>query len=231
MTNIKNKWALVTGSSRGIGKLIATALAEQGCQVILHARSLKATQALQEELTAKGHTVFAVAAELTDEAQIADMIAQVKLITQNQLSILYNNAAIMRPHRPIFEPTYEDYRQSFMVNSIAPAKITDAFLPDMLQQNWGRIVLVTSGIQNEPQLMPYSCSKAALDRYVRDMIPTLENTNVLMNLLDPGWVQTDLGGPYAPNQPEAVIPGALVPVFLSKEDGSGQLYLAQTPVQ
>lgn len=75
--------------------------------------------------------------------------------------------------------------------------------------------------------MPYSCSKAALDRYVRDMVPTLSGTNVLMNLMDPGWLQTDMGGQQAPNHPDSVLPGALVPVLLKREAGSGNLYNAQ----
>ena len=75
--------------------------------------------------------------------------------------------------------------------------------------------------------MAYSCSKAALDRYVKDMIATLAGTNVLMNLLDPGWLRTDLGGENADNHPDSVIPGALVPILLEKGEGSGKMYQAQ----
>ncbi len=113
------------------------------------------------------------------------------------------------------------------MNAIAPAKLCDAFLPGMLERNWGRIVNVTSGVADQPQLMAYSCSKAALDRYVRDMVTTLDGTNVLMNTMDPGWLRTDMGGPDAPNDPDSVIPGALVPVFLEQSAGSGKLYRAQ----
>jgi len=133
----------------------------------------------------------------------------------------------MTPYRETFEPTFEDYLSSFLVNSIVPAKLCDAFIPGMLQRDWGRIVNVTSGIENEPQLMAYSCSKAAIDRYVRDMVPTLKGTNVLLNLMDPGWLRTDLGGESAPNSPDSVLPGALVPVLLNKVEGSGKLYQAQ----
>jgi NAD(P)-dependent dehydrogenase (short-subunit alcohol dehydrogenase family) len=74
--------------------------------------------------------------------------------------------------------------------------------------------------------MPYSCSKAALDRYVRDLVTTLAGTGVLINLMDPGWLRTDLGGPQAPNDPDKVLPGALVPVLLDEKEGSGKLYHA-----
>src|ERR1039457_2564871 len=89
-------------------------------------------------------------------------------------------------------------------------------LPKMVERKWGRIVNVTSGIADQPQLMPYSCSKAALDRYVRDLVTTLQGTGVLINLMDPGWLRTDLGGPQAPNDPDRVLPGALVPVLLEE---------------
>ena len=180
-----------------------------------------------QELSAAGHRVAAVAAELESASEVGRMIEEVKQITSDRLDVLYNNAAIMTAHRPLFGPTIEDYRTSFMVNSIVPAKLADAFLPAMLARDWGRIVQVTSGIAAEPELMAYSCSKAALERYVRDMVPTLRGTNVLMNLLDPGWLRTDLGGSLAPNDPDSVIPGSLVPVLLDKDQGSGRLYRAQ----
>jgi len=79
---------------------------------------------------------------------------------------------------------------------------------------------------NEPNLTPYAISKAAVDKFVRDFVPTLAGTGVQMTLLDPGWLRTDLGGPKAPNDPSSVIPGALVPALL--DDGeSGRFFRAQ----
>lgn len=227
MPNIKDRWALVTGSSRGVGRRVAKALAEQGCRVILHSRKLEGTHDLLTELTSAGHEAYAVAAELDSIAEVKQLIEAVTAMSNNHLDILYNNAAIMAPYRPIFAPTVEDYSSSFLVNAIVPIKLCDAFLPAMIDRDWGRVVNVTSGIADQPGLMPYSCSKAALDRYVRDMIPTLQGTNVLMNLLDPGWLRTDMGGQQAPNDPDTVLPGALIPVLLEQDGGSGTLYSAQ----
>jgi len=227
MVDIKNRWALVTGSSRGVGLRVAKALAEKECKIILHSRRLEGTLDLLGELKSSGNEVYAVVAELDAISDVSRLIEEVREITHNHLDILYNNAAIMTTYQPIFEPTVEEYRKSFMVNAIVPAKLCDAFLPAMIARDWGRIVNVTSGIADQPQLMTYSCSKAALDRYVRDMVSTLDGTNVLMNLMDPGWLRTDLGGPQAPNDPDTVLPGALVPVLLEKEKGSGILYNAQ----
>ncbi|MDM8521620.1 SDR family oxidoreductase [Anaerolineales bacterium HSG6] len=227
MLDIKNRWALVTGSSRGVGQRVVKSLAEKECKIILHSRKLEGTRGLLDELTSLGCEAHAVAAELDSASEVERLIKEVTEITGNHLDILYNNAAIMTTYQPIFQPTVEEYRASFMVNTIVPAKLCDAFLPGMIDRDWGRIINVTSGIADQPQLMAYSCSKAALDRYVRDMIPTLRGTNVLMNLMDPGWLKTDLGGQQAPNDPDSVLPGALIPVLLEKEKGSGVLYQAQ----
>lgn len=227
MIDVQGKWALVTGASRGVGMRVAKGLAEKGCKMILHSRKLEGTASLAEELKAMGVEVHQVAAELIDPAQVEQLIADVKDICGGTLDILYNNAAIMTTYREIYTVTAQEYADSFAVNTIAPAKLCDAFIPGMLEQNWGRIVNVTSGIADEPALMAYSCSKAALDRYVRDMVSTIEGTNVLVNLMDPGWLRTDLGGPQAPNDPDSVLPGALVPVLLEQEEGSGKLYPAQ----
>ncbi|MCG6201703.1 SDR family NAD(P)-dependent oxidoreductase [Psychromonas antarctica] len=227
MIDIENRWALVTGASRGIGLRIAKALANKGCKLIVHSRELQGTKNLLDELKAAGHEVYAVAAELDSIADVQRLISEVRALSNDHLDILYNNAAMMTKYQPTFEPTEEEYRISFRVNTIVPAKLCDVFLPGMIARNWGRIVNVSSGINNQPQLMPYSCSKAALERYVRDMIPTLQGTDVLMNLLDPGWLRTDLGGPEAPDDPDSVLPGALVPVLLEKDQGSGLLFCAQ----
>jgi NAD(P)-dependent dehydrogenase (short-subunit alcohol dehydrogenase family) len=87
-------------------------------------------------------------------------------------------------------------------------------------------VQVTSGIRNEPELMAYAASKAALDKFVRDTVIRLRDTGVTMNLLDPGWLRTDLGGPNAPNAVESVMPGALVPALV-ESDVQGIWFSAQ----
>jgi NAD(P)-dependent dehydrogenase (short-subunit alcohol dehydrogenase family) len=133
--------------------------------------------------------------------------------------------------RPPFREPYtetpdDDFRRSFEVNAISAIRITYRLLPEMRARGWGRIVQVTSGIQEIPQLMAYAASKAALDKFVRDTVPSLRQSGVLMNLLDPGWLRTDLGGPNAPNAVETVLPGALVPVLIEGEV-HGVLFRAQ----
>jgi short-subunit dehydrogenase len=224
--NINGKWALVTGASRGIGRQVSLALADRGCNVILHSRDSAHTEALAQEIAAKGVQVQQVSAELSQPDAVETMLKSL-LASGPIINIIYNNAAVMTPYRSEWmEVPGDDLRLSFEVNVNALIRICHALLPGMLEQRWGRIINVTSGIADQPELIAYAVSKAAVDKFVMDTAPKLEGTGVMMNLLDPGWLRTDLGGPNAPGSVESVIPGALVPCLL--DDGtSGKLYRAQ----
>jgi NAD(P)-dependent dehydrogenase (short-subunit alcohol dehydrogenase family) len=192
----------------------------------LHSRNLAHTEQLAIEIRALGVRVVCVSGELADQAQVDEMLAQT-LQQAGQIDVVYNNAAIMAPFRENFlDIPAEDYRKSFEVNVISVARICHRLVPPMIARKWGRVVNLTSGIQDQPELSAYSISKAAVDKLVRDFAPKLAGTGVQMNLLDPGWLRTDLGGPRAPNDPSTVLPGALVPALL--DDGvSGRFFRAQ----
>jgi 3-oxoacyl-[acyl-carrier protein] reductase len=212
-SKVTGKSALITGASRGVGRQVALALAEQGCRLVLHGRQASHCESLARELGERGVEVKVLAAELSDEKAVDGLIDRV-LNELGGVDILYNNAAIMTPWREAHTTPADDYRLSFEVNVVALTRLCDRLLPPMLSRRWGRIVNVTSGIENIRELLPYSMSKAAVDRYVRDVSPSLEGTGVIMSLLDPGWLRTDLGGDKAPNAVETCRPGVLVPVLL-----------------
>ncbi len=214
MVNVQGKYALITGASRGVGKQIALYMAGMGCNLILHSRELSHTKELKGELEAKGIKVFAVQAELSKADQVQAMLKEIDSLVP-QVDIIFNNAAVMTKYYPEFwNVPMEDYRLSFETNVIAIVQICTHFAPKMIANGFGRIVNTTSGIRKEPELAAYSASKAALTKYVQDMAPKFEGTGVTMNLLDPGWLRTDLGGPNAPNSVESSIPGAVVPALL-----------------
>lgn len=226
MTNIKGKWALVTGASRGMGRQAAVFLAQQGCNVVLHSRSLEHTAGLLEEIKALGVEAYAVAAELSKLEQVEAMLAEIDA-KGTQIDIILNNAAVQIAYRTEYMTTpAEDYTVSFMINTTAPMMICYHFMPKMIERGFGRIVNTTSGIDKEPQQAGYSASKAALDKVTADLGTTVEGTDVMINLADPGWCRTDLGGPNAPNSVESAMPGIVLGVFL--DDGkSGRIFHAQ----
>jgi len=214
--DLRGKWALVTGSSRGIGCQVARGLAAKGCNLVLHGRLAEHNASLADDL-GKAVKVAVVAAELSVEAEVDRLIREAQSASGG-IDVLYNNAAIMTTFRDDYAAvTADDYRRSFEVNVIAPIRLTHGLLPSMVERRFGRIVQVTSGIRDQPELMAYAASKAALDKFVRDTVIRLRGTGVTMNLLDPGWLRTDLGGPKAPNSVESVMPGALVPAMVEDD--------------
>lgn len=225
MAALTGKWSLVTGASRGIGVHLAKGLAGLGSNLILHSRDLAHTAGMADTLRQMGVQVVTVAAELSQEAQVEAMLDLVQQTAD--VDIVYNNAAIMTPYRnDYWDVPADDMRQSFEVNVIALARICYRLIPPMIARKWGRVINVSSGIRNEPELAAYAMSKAAVDKFVKDFAPKLTGTGVTMNLLDPGWLRTDLGGPRAPGAPSSVVPGALIPALMN--DGkSGLLFGAQ----
>ena len=214
MVNVKGKWALITGASRGIGYLAARLMAEKGCNLILHGRTTNHCERVLSEVRAMGVEAYSVAAELSDLDAVQRMLNEIDA-RGTQVDIVLNNAGMQIAYRTeYFSTPVSDYTESFKINTIAPAMICYHFMTKMIERGFGRIVNTTSGIRLEPEQAGYSASKAALDKITIDLGSTVEGTDVMINLTDPGWCKTDLGGPNAPNAPESAIPGIVVGAFV-----------------
>ncbi len=214
MVNVKGRWALITGAARGIGYLTAKFMAEQSCNLLLHSRSLKHTEKVMNEVKELGVSAYAFEAELSDLDSVAKMLAEIDALGV-RTDIVMNNAGVQIAYRnEYFDTPISDYTESFKINTIAPAMICYHFMPKMIAAGFGRILNTTSGIRLEPQQAGYSASKAALDKITIDLGSVVEGTDVMINLTDPGWCRTDLGGPQAPNAPESAIPGIAVGAFV-----------------
>ena len=223
MYEVKGRWALITGASRGIGYLTAKFMAEKGCNLILHSRSLAHTEKVLQEVRAYGVQAHAVEADLGSPADVEKMLKAVDALDVD-VDIVLNNAGLQIAYRTDYLSTpVSDYEISFHVNTIAPAMICYHFLPGMMQCGSGRILNTTSGIALDVCQAGYSASKAALDKITIDLGSKVEGTDVMINLTDPGWCRTDLDGPHAPNAPESAIPGIVVGVFVN--DGKSGRYL------
>lgn len=225
MKKLTGKLAFITGSARGIGRLVAVALANEGCDVIIHGRTLQNTKTTQELLKETGVKVYAVAGELSEPAEVSRIINEVKAI--GEIDILYNNAGVMAKYESIFDLTTSELARIMQINFYSTADFCAAFAPSMKNRGWGRIVNVPTGMENQPSLCAYSVSKAAVVKYTKELAFELRDSGVLVNLMDPGWLKTDLGGQYAPNEPESVLPGALVPVLTDDPNDNGKLFSAQ----
>ena len=223
MVNMKGRWCLFTGAARGIGYLTAKFMAQQGANLILHSRSLAHTEKVLSEVLALGVEAYAVEAELSDLDAVQAMLNEIDE-RGTQVDIVLNNAGVQIAYRVDYLKTpVEDYTESFKINTIAPTMICYHFRPGMMERGFGRILNTTSGISLDPQQAGYSASKAALDKITIDLGSKVQGTDVIINLTDPGWCRTDLGGPHAPNAPESAIPGIAVGAFV--DDGKSGRYL------
>ena len=225
MSSIEGRWALVTGASRGIGRQIALGLAKVGCNLVVHARAPQNLDPLCDLLAGSGVRFHRAPGALESDAALAEIIREAQ--GHGPIDILYNNAAVMPASRPIWSLPDKDWEIAFRINLLAPMALCNAFAPGMKARGYGRIINVTSGISGQPDLAAYGVTKAALDKYTRDLAAELSGTNVLVNSLDPGWLRTDLGGQSAMFDVETVLPGALVPALLDAEGESGHLFAAQ----
>ena len=224
--NLTGKWALVTGSSRGIGRQIAIGLAQRNCNVIVHGRKISSTNETLRLLKNYSVETRAVAGELSTDQGIQAVIQGIEE-NPGYVDILYNNAAVSNQSTPIFEFTMDEWLHTLQVNLFAMIQLCNAFAPGMKARGYGRIINLSSGIADQPNLAPYSVSKAAVDKYTRDLAFALKDANVLVNYLDPGWLKTDMGGPNAWEEVETVLPGALVPALLEDNGPTGRHYAAQ----
>lgn len=214
MVDVKGRWALITGASRGIGYLTAKFMASMGCNLILHSRTMEHSEKAAAEVRGLGVSAYAVCAELSDLDAVKKMLSDIDALGV-RVGIVMNNAGLQIAYRTdYFSTPVSDYTESFKINTIAPAMICYHFLPKMIAAGFGRILNTTSGIALEPEQAGYSASKAALDKITIDLGSKVEGTDVMINLTDPGWCRTDLGGPHAPNAPESAIPGIAVGAFV-----------------
>ena len=226
MKRLDNKWALVTGSSRGIGQQIALGLAERGCNIIVHGRepqNLDETLARLETFDVQTHIATG---ELSSSAGVNQIITQA-MAAPGPVDILYNNAAIMSKYESILTIDQAEWDRVFQINVWALMSLCQAFAPGMRERGYGRIINLTSGIADQPNLAVYSVSKAAVDKYSRDLAAEFKDENVLVNYVDPGWLKTDLGGENAWFTVETVLPGALVPALLEDNGPTGRFFAAQ----
>jgi NAD(P)-dependent dehydrogenase (short-subunit alcohol dehydrogenase family) len=176
---LQNKNALVTGSTKGIGFGIARALAAEGARVILNGRSQSSVDAAARQI---GSAARGIAADVSTPAGCDALIAQ-----SGQVDILVNNAGIFEP-KPFAEIPDADWERLYQVNVMSGVRLTRAFLPAMLQRNWGRVIFMSSesGVQIPDEMIHYGMTKAAEIALVNGLARLTRGTSVTVNAVLPG---------------------------------------------
>jgi NAD(P)-dependent dehydrogenase (short-subunit alcohol dehydrogenase family) len=208
-TDLAGKTALITGAGRGIGRAVALRLADTGAHVILLARTagqLEETRALLRDRGVPAQRIGVVPADLADQEQRGRAAATV--LAAGRVDILVNNAATVEPLGPTDGIKAGDLRLAFEVNVVAPAALTAAVLPGMLEVGWGRVVNVSSGIVANPAAMirgnTYAATKAALEAHTVNLAAELRGTGVTVNVYRPGGVDTAMQAWIRGQDPERI---------------------------
>ena len=142
--DLDDRVALVTGASRGIGRAIAIALAGAGCDVAINCRSrIEDAQRVADEITALGRRAMVAEADVAQASAVAAMVADIGNTLQ-PIDILINNAGI-GVRRGVDDLTEADFDETIAVNLKSAFLCTQAVLPHMRAQKWGRIVNISSG--------------------------------------------------------------------------------------
>jgi 3-oxoacyl-[acyl-carrier protein] reductase len=191
---VAERAVLVTGASRGIGRAVAQAFADQGDRVALHHRDSAAhAEAVLATLPGGGHTV--VQADLADADAVRQMV-EAAVAGLGGLDVLVNNAGIYLPH-PITEVSYEQWqdawRQTLAVNLTGAANVTWCAVQHM-KLTGGRIVNVTSrgAFRGEPAHPAYGASKAGLNAFGQSLARALAPFGIAVSTVAPGFVDTDM---------------------------------------
>jgi 3-oxoacyl-[acyl-carrier protein] reductase len=214
---VRGKWTLITGASRGLGYRIALEMAGLGSNLIVHGRTLQHVKGIASSCSRFAVEVIPVAAELGDMGQVDAMLSLIERKAP-VVDIVFNNAAISPPCPGGFwDMPGEDFLAGYRVNTLAPIRICQRLIPPMIGRGFGRIVCITSSIQKRPGEMAYACSKAALNKFIHDLAPSLEGTGVALSLADPGWLRTDMGGSDAPRPVVSAVPGVLLGALLGND--------------
>jgi NAD(P)-dependent dehydrogenase (short-subunit alcohol dehydrogenase family) len=188
--DLKGKTVLVTGGSRGLGLVLARGFAEEGARVAICARDHRELERAQRDLTARGAEVFAFPCDVTDRAQVAELV---EVVTRRfgPVDVLVNNAGVIQVG-PLEVMTLEDFEQAMAVHFWGPLYSTLAVLPSMRARRDGRIVNISSigGRVAVPHLVPYSASKFALAGLSDGLRAELAKDNVVVTTVFPGLMRT-----------------------------------------
>jgi len=208
---LKDRVAVISGASRGLGREIARLYASAGARLVLVARGKKELEQVAQELNALTE-VLPLALDVSEDSE---SIAEAALSRFGRVDILINNASSIGPS-PM--PRLEDYPWSellrlFRVNAVAPLHLTQLLLPQMVARGEGVIINVSSdaGVEAYPGWGGYGASKAALEHLSRVLAMELEGSGVRVYVIDPGDMDTEMHRSAEPGVDLSHLPGPEYP--------------------
>lgn len=210
---LKNKVAIVTGASRGIGREIALRFAKEGAKVALSARNVDQLNVLRDEIKAAGfEEPYVVPTDVSKEDSIQSLVDSV-IDKWNEIDILVNNAGITRDGL-LVRMSEEEWDEVMSANLKGAFLGTKAVAKQMMRQRRGRIINIASviGLVGNAGQANYAASKAGIIALTKSAAKELASRNILVNAIAPGFIQTEM----TDKLPELVKNGILQAIPLKK---------------
>ena len=189
--NFKNKTALITGASVGIGRAVALKLAQNGAKVVLLDINFEKLESVKREIEEYTKDVFIYDCDISNEEKVNDIVREVES-SLGGIDILVNNAALWR-NRSIFTETPTDVWRKFIdVNIMGVVYLTKAVLPGMLKKEYGRIINVSSvaGVYGNANMVHYSATKGAVISMTKALAKEVTDKGITVNSVSPGSVSS-----------------------------------------
>lgn len=201
-----NKVAIVTGASRGIGKEIAKMLANEGIQVIAnYNKSEEKALKLKKDLEEQGKIIDIFKADVSKQEECESLV-KYTLEKYNKIDILINNAGIDQ-YKLITEVTKQDWEDMLNTNLYSAFCMCQQVLPNMIHNKSGRIINISSiwGIVGASQEIVYSITKAGLDALTKSLAKEVGPSNIKVNSIAPGLIDTDMNKDLTEDEVKYVI--------------------------
>jgi NAD(P)-dependent dehydrogenase (short-subunit alcohol dehydrogenase family) len=184
--------AVVTGGGRGAGAAIARRLAADGARVVIAARTSDEIDQVAADVRRSGAFASAIVCDVTDPSSIEHLAASARRLF-DRIDILVNNAG-MATAAPLVRTTLEEWNMAFQVNATSAFLCLKAFLPDMLQAGWGRVVNIasTAALSGDRYICAYAASKHALVGLTRSAAAEVAAHGVTVNAICPSFLATEM---------------------------------------
>ena len=204
--NTKNRIALITGATRGIGKAISILLAKNNIHVIILGRTLSALDDLSDKINDFGGSSTCIQFDLNDLSEISKISQEVKQ-RWGKLDILISNAAYLHNLTPLSHLSEKDWQISLNTNLSSNWLLIKHFENLLLESEYGRAIFLTSGASQgyRPFWGAYAITKAGLDSMVRAWSSEMEETNLSINLYDPGATKTQMRARAYPGEDPKIL--------------------------
>lgn len=200
--SLDGKVALVTGAAYGIGLAIATALAEAGAKIVYNASRQSTIDRAAEAYKELGIEAKGYLCDVTDEAQVKAMIADIEA-TVGTVDILVNNAGIIK-RIPMHEMEVDEFRRVIEVDLIGPYICSKAVIPGMMKKGGGKIINICSMMSElgRETVSAYASAKGGLKMLTRNIASEYGEYNIQCNGIGPGYIATEQTAPLRERQPD-----------------------------